>query len=197
MKPVAAEGPSKETGRTLHTEKLEVTTKLSRLFSFRTDIGIGVWVLFWCQSPMWNWTTTTNYLLVCVSGLSGSIEELSRQRVLCRLSLCKWLFIISVHCDCDCRVSESPRPGFARLQLSRVIFLLAGSAWLAGWQCGSKVGVTTEIDQWEQTDCWYITLAPRGVPPAGAKRIHCWSMTEQNQRACLVKVIRGQEGINC
>ena len=129
----------------------------------------------WCLSSdanrqMWNCTTTTNYYLpVYVSGLSGSIEELSRQRVLCRLSLCKWLFIISVHCDCDCRVSESPRPGFARLQLSRVIFLLAGWwRWLAGWQCCSKVGVTAQIDQGEQTDCWCITLAPRGVPPAGA-----------------------------
>ena len=30
-------------------------------------MGFGVWVLFWCQSPMWNWTTTTNYLLLSVS----------------------------------------------------------------------------------------------------------------------------------
>ena len=91
-KPAAAEGTSKETGRTLHTGgKLEVTTKLSRLFNFRIGIGIGVWGLSFVLMPIAHVKLNNNYQLstfVCVSGLSGSIEELSRQRVLlCRFYL--------------------------------------------------------------------------------------------------------------
>ena len=54
-KPAAAEGTGKETGRTLHTGgKLEVTTKLSRLFSFRIGIGIGIWGLSFVLMPIAN-----------------------------------------------------------------------------------------------------------------------------------------------
>ena len=77
--------------RTLHTGKLEVTTKLSRLFNFRIGIGIGIWGLSFVLMPIAHVKLNNNYQLstfVCVSGLSGSIEELSRQRVLlCRFYL--------------------------------------------------------------------------------------------------------------
>ena len=38
-------------------------------------------------------------------------------------------------------------------------FPIGRLAWLAGWQCGSKVGVTTEIDQGERAD-WLLIYHP-------------------------------------
>ena len=62
-KPAAAEGTGKETGRTLHTEKLEVATKLSRLFNFRIGIGIGIWGLSFVLMPIAHVKLNNNYQL--------------------------------------------------------------------------------------------------------------------------------------